>query len=118
MSGDGERVFSSSLDGTLKIWDSISGAHITQLVAEEEIWGVALCGAGRRIALGVEDGTSRVVDIVTTGVLFDDAEAHKWTIRCASFSPNGLNLVTGSWDGTILEHGRVRVILTKHTQRE
>ncbi len=55
--------------GTLKIWDSIPGAHITQLVAEEEIWGVALCGAGRRIALGVEDGTSRVVDSVTTGVL-------------------------------------------------
>ncbi len=53
------------------------------------------------IALGLYDGTLKVLDCETKEVLFEDIEAHERRIVCVSFSPNGSHVATGSADWAI-----------------
>ncbi len=82
---DGGRIYSCSADGTLRIWDTASGNETDKLPQGS----VCVCRESRMRALGLNDGTWRVLDVITKCVRFEDTRAHEKKILSDSFSPNG-----------------------------
>ncbi len=101
VSSDGGRVFSCADDGTLRTWDVSAGTETEETSLGNAVDCVAFCGENGMIALGLKDGTLRVLDCETKHVLFQDIESHEVRICCVSFSPNGSHVAAGSQDTTI-----------------
>ena len=65
-SPDGNRLVSSSEDGTIKIWDAQTGQQLLTLKGHVAwVWSVAFSPDGKRIVSGSEDGTLKVWDTET-----------------------------------------------------
>ncbi len=95
VNSDGGHIFSCSEDSTLTIWD-ISTGKLTQKISQgNAVDCVAVCGENGMIAVGLDDGTLRVLDCVKKNVLFEHNEAHEQDICCVSFSLNGSYVATG-----------------------
>jgi WD40 repeat protein/serine/threonine protein kinase len=101
---DGQRVATSSYDGTVKIWDAKSGQVLHRIVAAPRH---ALCCAfnpsGTRLAVGgghQDTNTDRFVHVydTSTGQKVLDLDDHGHVVFCVGYSPNGKWLVTGSFD--------------------
>ncbi len=101
VSGNGERILSSSLDKTLRIWDVSTGTQVGELLQSCGVNCVSVCANDKKIAIGLSDGTLKVLDYFTEEVLFEDTKAHEISVRCVAFCPNGLYLATGSRDKTV-----------------
>ncbi len=83
VSSDGERIFSGSADGTLRIWDAGTGAAFGEYRQKSGVCCLALSADNQKIAIGLEDGTLRVLDSCTTDVLFEVRKEHKrWGEIC------------------------------------
>ncbi|HHH31783.1 MAG TPA: hypothetical protein ENK57_26005, partial [Polyangiaceae bacterium] len=96
----GLAIASSSVDGTLRIWDAGSGALERTVERDDALSDVAFAPDGERLALA--DGRG-LVSIVRRGDGGNDAQfqAHEGWIERVQWSPDGLSLVTAGADHMI-----------------
>ncbi|MFC1766693.1 LamG-like jellyroll fold domain-containing protein, partial [Planctomycetota bacterium] len=100
-SPDGKRIISGGDDGTVCIWDSVSGVQRLVLHGHEgRIFGVSVSSDGHRIASCGDDKTVRIWDAVT-GAEFMTLNGHESTIRTVAFSPDGKRIISGGDVGQI-----------------
>jgi WD40 repeat protein len=101
-SPDGKLVASASDDGTVKVWNAITGGKEVFKITVDK--GQARCVAfskdGTRLASGWMDGTVRLWDTREGRELFT-FQAHLKTVACLAFSRNDKWLASGSWDKTV-----------------
>jgi WD40 repeat protein len=99
-SPDGTRIATSSLDGTIKIWDAESGKVLSTLNPQAgEIYDLAYSPDGKRLVTAGEDGSARVWD-TDSGRESLKLAGHASAINAVAFSPEGMRVATASLDTT------------------
>ncbi len=111
---DGTHVATASADGTARVWDSATGRQLVVLSghgpplldpefpAAGQVVGVvdvAFSPDGTRLATAGVDGTARLWDMSTGGML-KVFNGHRARISSVAFSPDGARLATASDDFT------------------
>ncbi|KAJ2804265.1 rRNA-processing protein utp21 [Coemansia helicoidea] len=94
------RVYSSSLDGTLRAWDFATGAQAGCVELPSTPSRMAMHVEGGLLACVCDDATVRVVDAESLRVVRTFA-GHRNRITDLAFSNDGRWIVTGSLDSTI-----------------
>jgi len=102
VSPDGKRIVTSSLDGTVKVWDAVTGQEILTLRGHSDaVWSVAFSPTGSQLVTASSDKTAIVWDAVSGKPLIT-LSGHTEGISRAVFSPidDGVHVATASDDGT------------------
>lgn len=118
---DGERMASSSEDGTARIWEVSTGRNLLTFKAHsDQVWSLAISPDGQRVATGSSDGTLKVWD-PTTGSVLHTFSDHKSRVGALVFSPDGALLYSGGEDNMIrawdLKSGQAVFVLAGHEGR-
>ena len=102
-SPDGKRIVSASRDGTIRIWDALTGKQTGDPLEghTDYVYSAAFSPDGKRIVSTSRDKTIRIWDAQTGKQIGEPLEGHTGVVRSASFSPDGKRIVSASWDGTI-----------------
>ena len=94
-------IASGSLDGTIRLWDAVSGAHLKTLEGHSEsVYSVVFSPDGTRIASGSNSCTIQLWDTVS-GAHLKTLEGHSKSVNSVVFSPDGTRIASGSYDNTI-----------------
>ena len=100
-SPDGATLASGSWDGTVQLWDVVTGEPIATLGGRESSGSsVSFSPDGATLASGSLDGTVRLW-AVATGEAIATLEGHTSSVFSVSFSADGSTLASGSLDGTV-----------------
>jgi WD40 repeat protein/serine/threonine protein kinase len=99
-SPDGTRMASASSDGTVRVWDAITGREVLPPLRGHTgvVTAVVYSPDGRKLVSSSYDKTVRVWDS-TTGELVRTLGAgdYKGPVRTVAFSPDGRRLVSGDF---------------------
>jgi WD40 repeat protein len=98
--GAGDMLASGGWDKTLRLWDSIERSERAILPFDDWIRELAISEDRQTLAVACKDGTLRLIDFLS-GALLRVINAHAGGVDCASFSPDGLLLLTGGRDHTL-----------------
>jgi WD40 repeat protein len=100
-SPNGLQIISGSRDNTVRVWDTVSGAHKHTLKGHtHDVNSVAFSPDGAQIISGSYDCTVRVWDTVS-GARKHTLKGHTNWISSVAFSPNGAQIISGSYDHTV-----------------
>ncbi len=100
-SADGERLVSGSHDGTVRIWNSTTGAELAKFIGHRQnVMSVSFAPDGYRIASASFDGVITIWD-VQQNLEVIELTGHSGPVYGIDYSPNGLLLVTGGEDKTL-----------------
>ncbi len=100
-SPDGSRVASGAVNGTIYVWDTVTGDRAATLEGHEsEVRSVAYSPDGQTIASGGDDGTVRVWDAASGAELAILGRHENW-VRSVAYSPDGQTIASGGDDGTV-----------------
>lgn len=106
----------ASGDGSVVVWDTISGREQMTLTIPQAS-SVAFSPDGRLLAIGSWDDTISLVE-AATGQKLRTLQGHVDAVDCAAFSPDGTLLASGSQDGMIIlwevASGRKLTVLAGH----
>ena len=98
---DGSRVVSGNDDGTVNVWNAVTGVIEQTLQGHSNrVKSVAFSPDGTRVASGSKDGTIKIWNVVT-GDLEQTLEGHSYGVNSVAFSQDGRRLVSGSGDKTV-----------------
>jgi WD40 repeat protein len=101
VSADGRRLASASWDGTVKLWDAMTGQCLATLRCNAgEARGVAFSPDGLRLASAAADNTVRLWDAMT-GQELATLRGHMGTVTKVVFSADGQRLASASDDRTV-----------------
>jgi WD40 repeat protein len=103
-SPDGLQLAGASQDGTIRLWNTISGAELAVLggsdaSARSVVRSVVWSPDGAALASGSDDKTVRLWNVATGAVRWS-VEAHRAPVWSIAFSPDGATLATASSDRT------------------
>jgi len=97
----GQKVVTSSVDTTVRIWESDSGQQLVVLNGHTNaVWSAAFSPDARKLVTASRDGTARVWD-AESGRQLLQLKGHLRGIRCAEFSPDGSRILTSGDDRTV-----------------
>ena len=101
-SPDGKFLATGSMDGTAKIWDTLTGQVLHTLSGHTAtLLGVTFSPDGEYLVTASNDGTAKVWDVERGQVLLT-LTGHAGMVNSVAFSPDGNRLATGSYqDGTV-----------------
>ncbi|EDR00240.1 uncharacterized protein LACBIDRAFT_334343 [Laccaria bicolor S238N-H82] len=113
-SSNGKHIISGSSDKTIKIWDALTGQCVMGPLEGHDDWitSVVCSPDGGHIVSGSKDMTIRVWNTLTgqsvmeplkghSQCLMDPLIGHDGGVQCLAYSPDGMNIVSGSFDFTI-----------------
>jgi guanine nucleotide-binding protein subunit beta-2-like 1 protein len=103
LSSDGNFCLSSSWDGTLRLWDLVSGETTRQFTGhKKDALSVAFSPDNRQIVSGSRDRSIKLWNTIGECKMTVD-EAHADWVSCVRFSPNAENpiIVSAGWDKTV-----------------
>ena len=100
---DGKRIVSAHSDGTIRVWDSVTGEKLKELRAlDHPLLSMAASSDGRRVVSGSLDKTVKVWDTET----FEEIRTirgHKEPPICAvAVSPNAKLIASSAWGEKVL----------------
>jgi WD40 repeat protein/serine/threonine protein kinase len=98
-SPDGQRVVSTSRDGTAKLWDAATGRALATVRHRDRIDHAHHSPDGTRFVTASADGTARIWS-ATNGAALTPPLTHTGRVNWAEFSADGQSLVTASSDMT------------------
>jgi WD40 repeat protein len=116
-SPDGQRIATSSSDGTARIWQVVQRVELAVLRGHSaEVQCVAWSPEGLRLATGSRDRTVRIWDS-GTGRSLAVLYGHEAEVQCVTWSPDGALLASAASDRTVhLWDGATSVaVLRGHT---
>lgn len=101
-SPDGAHVASVSRDGTLRVFDAVTGKPGGGWITEEPLISLAFHPSGRYLALGSETGlvTVLAMDAQVKFRFATELQVHQGSVRALAFTADG-RLITASWDKSI-----------------
>jgi WD40 repeat protein len=102
VSADGSRIASGGEDGTIRVWDTASGAAVGEPLRghEGQVRSVALSADCSRVVSGGWDGTVRVWDVATGMTVGEPLRGHKECVYLVAASASGSRIVSSSFDNT------------------
>ncbi|KAE9384653.1 WD40 repeat-like protein [Gymnopus androsaceus JB14] len=118
-SPDCRKIVSGSDDGTVRVWDAMSGDELHVFKGHKGmVLSVAFCPLVSHAHItGSHDKTVRVWDLGTEQVLHV-LEGHSSQVMCIAYSPEGRKLASGSFDATVriwdAETGETICVLKGH----
>jgi WD40 repeat protein len=97
----GETVVSGSTDGTLRMWNALSGECLgTMEGATLGAYAVAVSPDGSRVAAGCKDGIVREFSL-PAGDPIRELAGHRGYVRSVVYADDGTRLLSSAGDGTI-----------------
>jgi len=97
----GDKIVSAGADGTVRLWDAVSGEPLATLEGHGDwVRSCAFSPGGDKIVSAGTDGTVRLWDAVS-GEPLATLEGHGGAVRCCAFSPGGDKIVSAGADGTV-----------------
>ncbi len=117
-SADGKWLASGSLDKTIKLWVTASGALLGTLRQSAAVNAVAISSNNTWIASGGDDGTVRLWE-ARTGKLLGALSGAEYAVYAVAFSPNAKLVAAAGKDRTVfvwdVESGKRVYTLEGHT---
>jgi WD40 repeat protein/serine/threonine protein kinase len=100
LSGDGARLYTLSVAGTLVTWDVVSGQELRARKVPQRATALALSPDDKRLVTAGEDGVVRFwdADSLESG---QELRGHKGTVYALEFTGDGRSLLSAGKDGTI-----------------
>ncbi|KAF7973389.1 hypothetical protein HWV62_15166, partial [Athelia sp. TMB] len=96
-SPDGCKIASACGDGTVRVWDTLTGQEILPPLRHNDgVSSVAFSPDGSKIVSGSYDGTTCVWDAFSGKMALPPIRGHEKTFTYAAFSPDGCKIVSGS----------------------
>ena len=96
-----ERLASCSQDGTVRIWDPVSGASMRTICGRNRMCAVAWAGDGTRLAASGRDGLLKCWDVATGRELWSLPPNSEGVTLTVAWSPDGTQLATGGMDNSV-----------------
>ena len=111
----GDEVVTGSVNGSIQVWDLISGRCLRTMTHSSWVTSVAVTSDGRRIVAGSDDGKLTIWDF-EIGSRIREIDAHHNRVASVALTPDDRHAITASGDSTLavwdLETGERQQVLT------